>query len=417
MSGRRADVIVIGAGVVGLSVAYYASLKGAKVFVLEKGETGSGSSSGNAGLVVPSYFEPLPGPGVIGEAFKHLLSPEGFFGIRPRLDPSFLCWLARFARSCNRRNFEARCRILAKLNDEALRAHLELAEMGGQEYAFSQKGLLFLYLNEARLKEARERASRAAGFGLRTEIITGDAVRRAEPTAGDRVVGGVRYFSDAGLNPLLFLEWLARRACAAGALITTQCEVYGFRTSGKRLRSVLTTKGEFQGDQVVLAAGAWLKNLGKLLGLKLPVEGGKGISQTFYGSCWSVEQPLILDEHHVAVSPLPGALRVTGLLELAGTDLTLSQRRVRGIRHAACLYLPALRTMEPDEIWRGLRPCTPDGFPLVGRLSPWINVFVAGGHDTKGMSLGPLTGQYLSRLLAGESIGYAENELRPERFL
>ena len=108
---------------------------------------------------------------------------------------------------------------------------------------------------------------------------------------------------------------------------------------------------------------------------------------------------------------------MTGLLELAGTDLTLSQRRVRGIRHAACLYLPALRTMEPDEIWRGLRPCTPDGFPLVGRLSPWINVFVAGGHDTKGMSLGPLTGQYLSRLLAGESIGYAENELRPERFL
>jgi D-amino-acid dehydrogenase len=417
MSGRRADVIVIGAGVVGLSVAYYASLKGAEVLVLEKGETGSGSSSGNAGLVVPSYFEPLPGPGVIGEALKHLLSPQGFFGIRPRLDPSLLCWLVRFARSCNQRDFEARCRILAKLNDEALGLHLELAEMGGQEYAFSQKGLLFLYLDKARLEEAQERASRAAEFGIRTEIISGDEVRKAEPAAGERVVGGVRYFSDAALSPFLFLEWLTKRACSAGALIRTHCEVYGFRVSGKRLGSVLTTKGEFQGDQVVLAAGAWLKSLGRLLGLQLPVEGGKGISQTFYGSCWSVEQPLILDESHVAVSPLPGALRVTGLLELAGTDLTLSQRRVRGIRNAASLYLPAVRAMEPDEIWRGLRPCTPDGLPLLGRLGPWINVFVAGGHDTKGMTLGPLTGQVLSRLLAGESIGHAEKELRPKRFL
>ena len=416
MSGGRLDVIVIGAGVVGLSAAYYAALKGARVLILEKGEPGSGSSSGNAGLVVPSYFEPLPGPGVIGEALKHILSPQGFFGIRPRLDPSFLCWVGRFVKSCNQKDFEARCRILAKLNSESLRVHLELAEMGGQKYAFSQKGLLFLYLTKARLEEARERASKAASFGLRTEILSGNDVRKSEPAAGERVVGGVRYLSDAGLNPSLFVEWLGKSACDAGALMRTHCEVYGFRASGKRLSSVLTTKGEFHGDQVVLAAGAWLNGVGRRLGLRLPVEGGKGISQTFYRSGWSVEQPLILDEYHVAVTPLQGALRVTGLLELAGTDMTLTPRRVRGIRHSASLYLPSLRAMEPDEIWRGLRPCTPDGLPLLGRCRPWINVFVAGGHDTKGMTLGPLTGKYLSSLLAGEAIGPLQKDLSPARF-
>ena len=416
MSGGRADVIVIGAGVVGLSAAYYAALKGAKVLVLEKGEPGSGSSSGNAGLVVPSYFEPLPGPGVIGEALKHISSPEGFFGIRPRLDPSLLYWLVRFVRACNQKDFEARCRTLAKLNEEALGVHLAFAASGAQEYAFTRKGLLFLYLSKARLEEAQERTSRAAQFGLRTEVLSGDQVRKAEPSAGDRVVGGVRYFSDAALDPSLFVQWLAKRASAAGAVIRTQCEVYGFCVSGRRLGSVLTTKGEFHGEQVVLAAGAWLKCLGRMLGLKLPVEGGKGISQTSYGSGWSVEQPLILDEYHVAVSPLRGGFRVTGLLELSGTDLTLSPRRVKGIRRAASLYLPALGATKADEIWRGLRPCTPDGLPLLGRCRPWLNVFVAGGHDTKGMTLGPLTGQYLAGMLGGESIGALQKEMSPARF-
>lgn len=416
MNKGWADVIIIGGGVVGLSVAYYTSLKGAKVLVLEKGDLGSGSSSGNAGLIVPSYFEPLPGPGVIAEALKHLLSPEGFFAIRPRLDPPFLRWLAWFARFCNQKDFEAGSRILARLNDEALKIHLELSATGGREYEFSQKGLLFLYLSKKKFEEARERASRAEGFGLRTEILSGDQARKAEPAAGDRVLGGIRYFSDAGMNPLRFVEWLARKAGTSGAVIMTQCEVYGFRTSGKRLRSVLTTTGEYRGDQVVLAAGAWLRGLGSMLGLRLPVEGGKGISQTFHGAGWSVGQPLILEEYHVAVSPLGGALRVTGLLELAGTDLTLSRRRVGGVRNAASLYLPAIKGMEPREVWRGLRPCTPDGLPLLGRVRKWSNVLVAGGHDTKGMTLGPLTGQYLSRLLAGEPVGLVQEKLGPDRF-
>ncbi|MBP1742675.1 MAG: amino acid dehydrogenase, partial [Deltaproteobacteria bacterium] len=137
---------------------------------------------------------------------------------------------------------------------------------------------------------------------------------------------------------------------------------------------------------------------------------------TFSKPKMNVRQPLILEEHHVAVSPLSNALRITGALELSGLDLTLNPDRVRGIHRSAGRYLPLIEPLHPSEIWRGLRPCTPDGLPLVGRLHSVNNVIVAGGHDTKGMTLGPLTGQYVTRLLAGQSFGDFEPRLRPARF-
>jgi D-amino-acid dehydrogenase len=417
MSSSTADVIVVGAGVVGLSVAYYSALRGADVIVLEKGEIGSGSSSGNAGLVVSSYFEPLPGPGTIREGLRGILDPEGFFAIRPRFDLAFYHWLLRFVKFCGKKHFESGIGIITKLNEEALKIHLDLAQIGGMEYGFSQRGLLFLYLSPQRMREARARAARASELGLSTRLYSREQIHAVEPMAGKDVIGGIRYVSDASLNPALFLKWLWKQASAHGAKMIAPCEVYGFVTGkGSRLDGLLTTKGEFRADQVVLATGAWTALLGRNLGICIPIEGGKGISQTFFSPEIEFSQPLILGEHHVAVSPLAGALRVTGLLELVGTDLTLNPRRVLGIRQAAQRYIPAIWKMKPDEVWRGLRPCTPDGLPLMGRLKNWRNVIVAGGHDTKGMTLGPLTGSYVDRLLAGQPLPDFVKALGPERF-
>jgi len=116
------------------------------------------------------------------------------------------------------------------------------------------------------------------------------------------------------------------------------------------------------------------------------------------------------------VSPLSNALRITGALELSGLNLTLNPDRVKGIHRSAGRYLPLIEPLHPTEIWRGLRPCTPDGLPLVGRLQSFNNVIIAGGHDTKGMTLGPLTGQHVTRLLTGQSIGDFERKLSPSRF-
>ena len=416
MNERQADVLIVGAGVVGLSVAYYAASAGAKVIVLDKGEIGAGSSWGNAGLIVPSFFEPLPGPGVLGEGLRHYFDRDGFFGIGLRPDPRFLFWLLRFARHCNRREFYLHSELFMRLNHEGLQVHLELARLGGPEYDFSQKGILYLFLTRNRLSQARERAVRARDSGIVSEVLSGDEVRAVEPAAGRAVIGGIRYATDAGLDPAKFVEWLARQAAAWGVRIVTQTEVFDFHMGRNRVNSVLTTKGEFSAEQVVLAGGAWLAPLGRRLGVNLPVEGGKGISQTFSSPKMSIRRPLILEEHHVAVSPLSNALRITGVLELAGVDLALNPDRVRGIHRSAGYYLPLMEPLHPSEVWRGLRPCTPDGLPLVGRLHSLSNAIVAGGHDTRGMTLGPLTGRFVTRLLAGQSLGDFEHELSPSRF-
>ena len=416
MNERQADVLIIGAGVVGLSVAYYAASAGAKVVVLERVEIGAGSSSVNAGLIVPSFFEPLPGPGVIEEGLRHFFDHDGFFGMQMRPDPRFLFWLLRFARHCNRKDLHSSSQVFMRLNREGVQVHQELARLGGWEYGFSQKGLLYLFLSAKRFIQGRERAARAMDSGFASEVFSGDEVRDVEPAAGRAVIGGIRFLTDAGLDPAKFLEWLAMQASAWGVRIKTETEVFDFQLGRNRVNSVLTTKGEFRAEQVVLAGGAWLAPLGRRLGVNLPVEGGKGISQTFSRPKMNIRQPLILEEHHVAVSPLSNALRITGALELSGLDLTINPDRVRGIHRSASRYLPLIEPLNPSEIWRGLRPCTPDGLPLVGRLQSLNNVIVAGGHDTKGMTLGPVTGQYVTRLLAGQAFSDFEQRLSPSRF-
>ena len=297
-----------------------------------------------------------------------------------------------------------------------VQAHHELARLGGGEYGFTQRGLLYLYLDAKRFVQGRKRAARAMDAGVASEVFSGDEIRDVEPAAGRAVVGGIRFLADAGLDPMRFLEWLARQSAAWGVRILTGTEVFDFQLGWNRVNSVFTTKGEFRGEQVVLAGGAWLAPLGRRLGVNLPVEGGKGVSQTFSKPKMNVRQPLILEEHHIAVSPLPNALRLTGALELSGLDLTLNPDRVRGIHRSAGRYLPFMEPLHPSEIWRGLRPCTPDGLPLVGRLHSLNNVIVAGGHDTKGMTLGPVTGKHVTRLLAGQSIGDFEHRLSPSRY-
>jgi D-amino-acid dehydrogenase len=415
MRDRAEHVLVIGGGVIGLSAAYFASQAGADVTVVERGEIGSGSSSGNAGLVVPSFFEPLPSPGVIREALGRIMDPEGFFGIRARLDPFLFSWLVRFAGFSRRGHFHQAVELFLRLNEEGLKEHLEMAAAAGGNYEFIQKGLLFLFLKHERLDQAAKKAERAISAGIPCLVLSRREVRDLEPEASEKVAGGIRYRTDAMLQPALFLQWLKKQAEAKGVNIREQTEVYGFQANRGRVSAALTTRGVQKADQIVLAAGAWIRPMGRWLGVNLPVEGGKGISLTFTKPKLRVQQPLILDEH-VAVSPFSSVLRVTGVLELAGLDMTLNPARVLGLRRTAARYLPGLKGLRPEEVWRGLRPCVPDGLPLLGRLRRYPNVIVAGGHDTRGISLGPVTGRYVARLLGGESLRDMERMLSPNRF-
>jgi len=412
---RKGDVIIIGGGVIGLSAAYYAAMAGAEVIVLEKGEIGCGCSSGNAGLIGRSYLEPLPSPGVIRESAREIFDPEGFFGIKPRLDIGFLSWIIGFLRSSNKKHFAFAVDTFSRLNAEAARAHMELAELGGGRYDFKKSGLLLIFGSNHRFHQAHKRQERATACGVICRVLSREEVLEQEPAVGEHAVGGIHYSEDASLDPRLFLQWIGGEAKAYGARIISGAEVYGFKTSRNQVKTVLTTKGDYRSEQVVVACGSWLSQVCGQLGRKIPVEGGRGISLTFPVTEERVRQPLLLDESHIAITPFTTSLRLTGVLELAGLDLTLNVRRMRGVHRAASRYVPMLQELKPIEIWRGLRPCIPDGLPVLGQLDPWENVLVAGGHDGRGVSLGPITGKYVTRLLNGESMGDLGKRLSPKR--
>jgi len=417
MQTKKVDVIIVGGGVIGVSIAYYAAVRGASVLLIERGAVGSGASHGNAGLLVPSHCQPLPSPGVIARGLRYLLQPDGPFYVHLQADMELARWLWRFCRSCNEKHLYHSVGIFSKLSTESMELHRQLAELGGDRYEYAQSGLLTLYINEKAFVESQEYYTGMKTYGIETAVLNGDQVRDMEPEIGPQVIGGLLHKMDGRLDPAAFVSWLAGEAREKGVRILSDTEVFWLENSRRRVTSVVTTHGDFQAEQIVLAGGAWIPQLTSQLGVRIPIRAAKGYSLTFHRPGNSPKLPLLLDEARMAITPFAQTLRMAGTLELAGgRDLDIDRSRLQAIRAQAHRYLPNLGEIGLKEIWRGLRPCTPDGLPIFGRLHPYSNVLIAGGHGTKGMLLGPVSGKYISQMLAGGSIGMMERSLKPRRF-
>jgi D-amino-acid dehydrogenase len=194
--------------------------------------------------------------------------------------------------------------------------------------------------------------------------------------------------------------------------------VKDWKSGPASVRAAVTTQGEIGGDEFVLAAGSWTPFLARALGLKLPMQPGKGYSLTLDAPRELPRHSLILEEARVAVTPMGSSLRVAGTMELAGYDLRINPPRIRGMTRSLSRYLPAFAPEDFASVrpWCGLRPCTPDGLPYVGRTRRWPNVVVASGHAMMGVSMGPITGKLVSEVVSGEKPSVDLSGLYPERF-
>src|SRR5262249_38397740 len=190
-----------------------------------------------------------------------------------------------------------------------------------------------------------------------------------------------------------------RLAETLGVQVRIGAEVMGFRTTGDRIAAVQTTRGVLDADIVVLAAGAWSPEVGRALGLRVPIQPAKGYSLTYRRAARGPAIPLLPAEGRFSITPMGEFLRFGGTLELAGMDLRINQRRGDALRRNALRCIEGAEDLELLEIWRGLRPCTPDGLPLVGHSRRFGNLVLAAGHAMVGMSLGPATGKLVARLV------------------
>ncbi len=396
--------VVIGGGVVGVTSAYYLARAGVEVTLLEQGDIAAGSSYGNAGLLTPSDSVPLPAPGVLTKGLAWMLDPESPLYIPPRPDPALLSWLWRFRAAANTRTFEQHLPVLQRLSRLSLSLTRDLVREEALDCHFHEGGLLLLYRTASGFREGQHLAEYVRRFEIASEVWDADKVRARVPQVREDVVGGVYYRADAHVDPAAFVRQLAERLPRYNVRVQTRTEVLGFRLKGDRIVAVESTRGDFGGDVFVLAAGAWTALLARQVGLTLPIQPAKGYSITVRRPSEFPELPLILDEAKVAVTPMGDRLRFAGTLELAGHDLRINRRRVLAIRRAVGRYL----ALDPDaqplvELWRGLRPCTPDGLPIIGWAPRPVNLIVAAGHCMLGMTQGAATGKLVADLVAGRT--------------
>jgi D-amino-acid dehydrogenase len=408
-------VTILGAGVIGLSTALYCARRGMQVTIIERNAAlRDGCSFGNAGMIVPSHFTPLAAPGMVRLGLKWMWHPESPFYIKPRFDLDLLTWGLHFWKAATPQRVAAAAPVLRDLSLLSRHCFEEI----GLDFGLVKKGLLMLCKQQQTLDEEAHMAATANDLGIPAHVLDAKATAALDPGVTMDVCGSVFFPKDCHLSPQRFITALEAELQRLGVTFMWETEVRGFDTEHGALRAVKTSQGQVESQEFVLCGGVWSAELAKSLALKLPMQAGKGYCLTLPQPKQLPELCSICTEARLAVTPMDGALRVGGTMEMAGIDPSITQRRVRGITRAFPQYFPAFEESDFAEVqpWSGLRPVSPDGMPYIGRTQRWKNLTLATGHAMMGLSLAPATGKIISALLCGENSPVSLKLMSPDRF-
>ncbi|MGI8602899.1 MAG: NAD(P)/FAD-dependent oxidoreductase [Verrucomicrobiales bacterium] len=414
------SVLIIGGGIIGTSTAYYAAGRGFRVTVLDRrAEDGDHCVLGSAGMIVPSHFVPLTAPGMIRLGLKWMWNPESPFRIKPRMDRDLLTWAWFFNLAATRERVSRAAPLLRDMHFASRALFEELATTPNADFGFTPRGLLMLCKTAAALEEEARTAEMARTLDVPAEVLDARQTATLDPNIVMDIAGSVYFPQDCHLDPTRFAKFMKAKAVNRGVEFIHAVEVSGCRIAGRRIEAVQTSAGDFSADEVVLCGGAWSSAFAKTAGIRLLMQAGKGYSLTLSEPRQRPEICSVFVEARVAVTPLPGGrLRFGGTVEIAGLEEKTSPRRVRGIVKSVPRYFPEFRECDFDgvEAWSGLRPCSPDGLPYLGRFGDFTNFSCATGHGMLGLSLAPITGQFMADVLAGDVPSIGLEELRPDRY-
>lgn len=415
---QTSDVVVVGAGVVGLATALALLERGRSVRVVDAGRVGGGSSHGNCGTLTPSHALPLAAPGQVQRALRWMLTPDAPLYLKPRFDPALWSWLLRFAARCNHRAMMRSGAARAVLLQRSREAFPSYLARYGIDCDFAETGTDHVFRDHRALEAYRAELAALAELGIGSEIIDGPAYEREEPAVRPGVAATVRFPGDASLRPDRYVAGLARAVRAAGGTIDEHREVLGIGAGGDGALRVDTASGALACRDVVLAAGAWSPRLARRLDvpfLARAMQPGKGYSMTYDRPALAPRRPLTLQERSVCVSSWGSGYRLGSTMEFSGFDTSLNRRRLDALERAAREYLhegvgPARR-----EEWFGWRPMSVDDVPLLGPVPGRPRQWLATGHGMLGVSMSIATGALVADLVCGRDPGFDPVPYRPER--
>jgi len=410
------QVVIIGGGIIGLSCAFYLQKEGCDVTVIDQDNVNEGSSNGNAGMIVPSHIIPFAAPGMISKGIRWMFNSESPFYVKPRVSGDLIKWGWKFYKSATNEHVMKSIPVLRDISFMSRSLYSELSKELNNKFLFEERGLMMLYKTESVEKEEVETAHLANKFGVTAEILSSKEVQDKETEVEVSVRGAIFFPGDAHLNPNILMSELRKNLIHKNVKLVSGKSVLGFERSNSKVTDVITSESTYQADEVIIATGAWSPILAKELGISLLLQAGKGYSFTLDDVKKNVQIPSILLEARVPVTPMGKSLRFGGTMEITNNDLSINQKRVNGIIKSIPDYYPEMKIENPDVIWSGLRPCSPDGLPYIGRTENFSNVTLATGHGMMGLSLGPGTGKLVSELICGKKPSMEIAPFSPNRF-
>lgn len=391
--GDEQRTLVIGAGVVGLCVAWHIARAGGDVMVVERGRVGAETSSGNTGWVVPALSAPVAAPGSVRQGTQMLFHRDNPFRIKPRPSPALGRWLMAFMGSAQPDRFKAGADAILELNESTLELFDQL-RADGVSFEMHDGGILFLCLSEGAAAGAHRRFA-SIGYQGEIERLDGEAVGRLEPAVGPDVKAALHIKPERFIRPETLTRGLHDALVARGVEVLEHAPVRQLRQTGDGWL-VSAGEREIRCRKLIIAAGIWSLELCRLLGLRIAMQAGKGYSLTTSGDGAAPGRALFFVEAMVGAAPYDGAVRLAGMLELAGMDPQAHPRRIELLRRAARSYLNGWDPGDGGEPWAGLRPLPPDGLPIIGPVPGRPGAFVATGHGMVGVTLAPATGALLA---------------------
>lgn len=399
-------ISVIGGGIIGLCAAYYLAKEGYQVEVFDKSDLSDGCSYGNAGMIVPSHIIPLAQPGMIAQGIKWMFDSQSPFYVKPRLSADLLKWGLQFYNKSTHKHVSNAIPALRDLGLFSKELYQDLSREN-DSFFYEEKGLLMLFKSDKTGDEMYHEGKLAVEEGLKVDFLSKEEVRRLETGTKTDVIGGVHYKSDAHLYPQKFMTFIKKELDKAKVVIHPNTKVVDFVTANGKVTEIITDKGNFTTDELVLASGAWSPAIAGKLGISVSILPGKGYSFTLNDKTEKPTIPSILCEGKVAVTPMANDIRFGGTMEITHTgDTKINQNRLQGIVNSINSFYPDLKIEKPKEedTWFGFRPCTPSGMPVIARDKKLSNVILATGHAMMGLSLAPATGKLVTEIISNQPL-------------
>lgn len=410
------SIVVVGAGIIGVTIAYELQRRGLAVTLVDRDAPGKGASYGNMASIAVTEFMPASRPGIWAQMPKWLLDPEGPVRIRPGYMPKLVPWFLRFlaaSRPSKLRELEAAGAVLCRRVYEDLDA---LLKETGLTQMLTAEGCLSLYTDEAEFKADREHIEILERFGFRHEILGGNAIRDLEPALTTKIGKAVLFPDNRSItDPYKLVTALFERFEALGGRIV-RGDVAGFEQGEAGVSALRLADGRsVVAEKLVLAAGAFTARLSALLREHIPLETERGYHTQIMEPGISMRHSIIWPARAFMVTPTAGGIRVGGTVEMAGLDAPPDYRRAKILVKRAREALPDLKTGGATE-WMGHRPALPDTVPVMGPSAKRRNVWYATGHGHLGLTYAATTGRLMADLITGIKPPVDMKPYRVDRF-